>query len=453
MLDRLRLFIADRIMPAAPQRFRRFDAAGGGRRANGFGFFGRTSTEVSGAASIVRGRARALAANNPFIAQGVANWVGALIGPGIVPAGDADAVALFSRWSDNADADNRTNFSGLQEAMARALIVDGEAFMQVIATDAGVRLRLLPAEQVDESRSMELADGGHVVGGIEFDATGERVAYHVLPARPTDLFATYAAPVRVPADAILHVFKPLGIGQARGISWLAPIVIPAFELDAIVDALAVGVKVAALHAGFLIDANGAGGPFDGDTDLANVSLEPGTIRRLPAGFDIKFNSPEHAKETAAFLRFNLQMLAAGLGLPEHLLSGDLSQASYSSLRAGLLPFRARVEATQYNALVPQLLAPVWRRVIGDAVLRGEIDAIPRVDWLPPRPGQVDPLKDVEATIAEIEAGLTSRAKAVAERGWSIDDLDAEIARDRARETALGLSFPVTAKQNTDSANA
>ena len=451
MLDRLRSRLADIVRPPQPARFRRFDAAGGGRRASGFGFFGRTQTEVSSAASIVRSRARALAHNNPFVANAVGNWAGALVGSGIVPAGDADAVRIWNDWQDDADADGRTDFAGLQEAVARSLVIDGECFLQVLTTDAGVRLRLLPAELVDESRTIELQGGSYVVSGVEFSAEGDRVAYHVLPVRPTDQFSTYAAPVRVPAEDIIHVMKPIGVGQVRGVSWLAPIVVAANEFDAIVDALAVGVKISALHAGFLTDQNGTGTPFEGDSDLSNVSLEPGTVRRLPPGWDIKFSSPAQAQEVASFLRFNLQMLAAGLGLPEHLLSGDLTGANYSSLRAGLIPFRQRVEAIQYNTLVPQMLRPIWRRVIGFAALGGEIGAVPRVQWLPPKPLQVDPAKDAEATVAEIAAGLTSRSKAVAERGWSIDDLDAEIAADRAREARLGLSFgaPAAKKEVTD----
>lgn len=420
-----------------PQHTRRFDAAGGGRhRGSGFGMFGRTQMEVSGAAVTVRSRGRSLYANNPYIRNAVDNWGGSLIGPGIVPTGDADAVALFMEWADVADTDGRTDFWGLQADIARSLVIDGEAFIRVLATDDGLRLQLIPAELVDESRTAELADGGYIVSGIEFNASGERVAYHVMPAKPSDVFATYAAPVRVPATEILHVFKPLGVGQVRGISWLAPIVVPANELDAIVDGLAVGVKIAALHAGFLIDLNGSGEPFDGD----DISLEPGTLRRLPTGVDIKFSSPQQANEVASFLRFNLQMLAAGLGLPEHMLSGDLTNANYSSLRAGLLPFRQRVEQLQYHTLVPQLLNPVWRRVMTLATLTGDMETLPKAEWLPPAWQQVDPEKAAKADAAELAAGLTSRRKLVAARGWAIADLDAEIASDRAREKSLGLTF-------------
>ncbi|ADP71986.1 phage portal protein, lambda family [Rhodomicrobium vannielii ATCC 17100] len=417
---------------------RRFDAAGGGRRAHGFGSFGRTQTEVSGAAYQVRSRARYLYANNPWIRQGVDNWVGSLVGCGIVPAGAAEAVALFNQWADEADFDGRTDFFGSQSELARSLVVDGEAFLQVLVTEAGVRLRAIPAELVDESKTVESPNGGYCVSGVEFNSDGQRVAYWIRPSKPTAAFESYAPPVRIPASEILHIFKPLGAGQVRGMSWLSPITISANEFDGIVDALSVGIKIAAMHAGFLTDLNGAGEPFEGN--LSDISLEPGTIRRLPQGFDIKFSSPEQASETAAFLNFQLRQLAAGLGLPDHMLSGDLSNANYSSLRAGLLPFRQRCEQVQYGVLVPQLLNPIWRAVMNFALLSGELKSVPHCEWLPPALMQVDPAKAAQADKLELEMGLTSRRKLVASRGWSVADLDSEIASDREREASLGLTF-------------
>jgi len=422
---------------------RRFDAASNARRTSGFGTTHRIGSEVASAAPLVRARARYLATNNPHVANGTANWVASLVGSGITPTSpDPEQIRFFNRWAQVCDFDARTDFWGLQAAIARALVVDGEAFLRLVYVDDALRLQLLPAEQVDESKTCELSNGGFVVNGVEFDSIGRRVAYWIMPVRPTDQFASFRAPVRVDAAEILHIFCPLGAGQVRGISWLAPIAVPAAELDATVDALAVGIKVSALHAGFVIDANGSGAAFDGTqsgTEL-DVSLEPGTMRVLPPGLDVRFNTPAAATETAAFLRFSLQALAAGFGLPEHLLSGDLTNANYSSLRAGLLPFRARCEQIQYGCLVPQLLNPLWQRVQVAELLAGNVTEISQVEWLPPRWQQVDPAKDVEATVAEIDAGLVSRKQAVAERGWNVEELDAEIAADRQREQALGLSF-------------
>ena len=59
--------------------------------------------------------------------------------------------------------------------------------------------------------------------------------------------------------------------------------------------------------------------------------------------------------------------------------------------------------------------------------------LPRWEW-------VDPLKDARAEIEQIEAGLKSRTLAIAERGYDAEQVDAEIAADKAREQALGLTF-------------
>jgi capsid protein len=62
------------------------------------------------------------------------------------------------------------------------------------------------------------------------------------------------------------------------------------------------------------------------------------------------------------------------------------------------------------------------------------------NWLPTKWDWVDPLKDANAEIAQIEAGLKSRSQAIAERGYDAEQVDREIAAERARERALGLDF-------------
>lgn len=416
-----------RAKPDAPAR-RSFDAATGGRRGFGMRRFGPINREVAAAGATVRDRARHLAANNPLIASGVRNLATALTGSGIVPTSRARSKAArrrfareWERFIRQADADGRTDFYGQQGAVARALIVDGESFCQILDGPDGMpQLRLIPAEQVDESMTRPLDGGGYVVSGIEFDAAGTRTAYHVFPHKPSDLLMTYAPPVRIPADQFLHIFEPIAAGQVRGVSWLAPVILPAAEFDQLCDALLTGAKIAAMFAGFIVNQNDTSGgdPFDGE-DMP--SLEPGTLHRLPGGFDVRFSTPQQAQQTGEFVKAQIRQLAAGLGVPSHWLDGDLTGANYSSLRAGLLPVRARCEQVQYLTLAPQLLDPVWREVFPD-----DEDG---ADWLPPAWQQVDPLKQVQADAAELEAGLTSRRKLIAARGWTIEDVDAERAAD------------------------
>ena len=87
-----------------------------------------------------------------------------------------------------------------------------------------------------------------------------------------------------------------------------------------------------------------------------------------------------------------------------------------------------------------------------AVVAGAID-LPDYDrrrreylacgWLPPKWDWVDPLKDARAEIEQIEAGLKSRTQALAERGYDAEQVDAEIAADKAREQVLGITFGST----------
>ena len=58
------------------------------------------------------------------------------------------------------------------------------------------------------------------------------------------------------------------------------------------------------------------------------------------------------------------------------------------------------------------------------------------NWLPTKWDWVDPLKDANAEIAQIEAGLKSRTQAIAERGYDAEQVDARNRpRPRAREAA------------------
>ena len=440
---------------AAPVAVRSFDAAAGGRRGAGFGrHFGSHGTETLAAAIPTRGRARHAHANNGYVRNAVEAIVAEAVGAGVEGNSaypDKDVAALIDKSFSDADldAEGRTDFRGMTAAAVLAEIVDGEALFVAENRDGRTVWRQYPAEALDETDTRDLGDGGYVVAGVEFAANGTRRAYHFRPQRPTDLFPTAQDSIRVPAEDVIHIFRQLGPGQVRGISQLAPILLTVSELDQALDAMLVGLKISSMFAGFVTDTTNMGGAGEAfpEADGGDISLEPGVVRVLPGGTDIKFAAPEQAKESIAFAKLTLGQIAAGLGVPQHLVDGDLSQANYSSLRAGLLPFRAKVEQYVYHTLVPQFLNPIFQRFVTDEYVAGRLDvadlaAARKVEWLPPRPMQVDPQKDMEAARAALEMGLTSRRQAVAQLGWNVAELDREIADDRAREAELGLSFSV-----------
>ena len=188
----------------------------------------------------------------------------------------------------------------------------------------------------------------------------------------------------------------------------------------------------------------------GGVDLA---LEPGTISSLPPSADIVFNKPPDDPNFVPFVRSHLEAIASGLGSTYAAISGDYSQADYSSLRAALVEHRRYIEQLQYQIIVPKICKKVWDRFIKAAALAGLIPVdffsnpaqYLAVDWLPSKFDWVDPAKDVNAEVEAINAGLKSRSQSIAELGYDAEEVDLQIKADHDREKALDLSFAVPTK--------
>jgi len=441
---------------------RAFEGAAGGRRWSGFVD---TPSAVSamhgGRATLVR-RSRSLYLNNALFCSAVTAWVSGLVGTGIKgqPGHPADAVReglglAFEAWTDESDAEGRSDFYALQALVALLVVRDGEAFVVEEIDEAGrLRLRVHDADMVPGDLTADLGGGRFILQGIEVDAAGKVVAYHFRRDNPGLPFVASFGAVRVPAERVRHVFRRDTAGQLRGVPWGAAVLLRLADYDAAVDAQLVRQKVAALLTGFVTSPEGTGDPMSSGGSptggTVDVSLEPGEMKILLPGQEVQFSEPAKiGAEAIDFLTLTRREIAAGFGLPAHLLDGDLTEANYGSLRVGLIEFRRRVEALQHHVLAFQMLRPVWRTWVTLEALSGRLaapdfarDPAPYLaaTFVPPRADWIDPRSDVDAEIAAINAGLGSRRQAVAARGIDVEALDREIAADRAREARLGLDF-------------
>lgn len=457
-------FIQERIARLFPARS--FDGASGGRRWKNAAAMPVTIAAQLGARRTLAERARYYSANHPLAASGVEAWVSALVGTGIKPQSahpDAAVRALinakFEASTDHTDPEGAQDHYAQQALAVRRMVIDGECFALLENTTGGLCVRLIDAEQIDGALHRELPGGARITAGIEFTATGRRVAYWMFEDRPgLPTMRGYQA-VRVSAQDVLHLYRLDTPGQVRGISWFAPVLLRLLEHDQSIDAQLTRQKLSAMLTGFVIDANtdAFSGENKGNGQL-EVSLEPGTMQRLDPGQDVKFSDPANVgAEVLGFFTMTAREIAAGLGVPYETLTGDLSGVNYSSIRAGLVQFRRRVEAIQHHTVVHQFVRPIWRRFVTTEILRGRInapgferdpEAYLAATFYPPKQDWVDPAKDVDAELAAIAGGLKSRRQSVAERGMDLEVLDAEIAADARRATAMGLDFSATQKKGT-----
>lgn len=412
------------------------EAGGGGRRWEGAPVLQRPPAMIEAARGLTRARAAALTLNSAYGNRIVESWATALAGSG------------WQARSRHPDAATRRYLNDAFEALAnpallmlvRAVVRDGEAFVQLtVGADSEFRLRHLPGEQIDAALTQPAADGGRIVSGIEFDTMEQVVAYHIMRDLSGAPFATAIDTRRIPAADMLHIFDPLFPGQVRGISWLAPALSKLRDRDDTSDAMLMREKIGSMLTGFITDPDGTAAGLGETTDddgKIDVSLEPGAMRIIPPGADVKFTSPAAGLTQAVeFLRAQDREIAAGVGLTFEMLTGDLGEANYSSARVGLLDFRRRAEMLQRNLIEGQFLRPLWRRWIEWQALSGAIPADRLADYLAVRfvsPGWpwVDPRNDIQADVLAIEAGLKSREEVIATRGRDIDDVDEERARDR-----------------------
>lgn len=446
---------------------RAYEGARQGRRTEGWIAGGTgANAEIAPALHRLRDRSRDLVRNNPYATKAVQALVSNMIGTGLQPRARAAtpdiarlADRLWLQFSAQCDADGLTDFAGLQALMVRSLVESGEVLVRFrdrrVEDGLAVPLQcqVLEADHLDSWKSEDLPDGGFILQGIEFDAIGRRRAYWLFPRHPGELRGVgSAASQRVPADRVLHLFDRLRPGQVRGVPWLAPVILKLRDLDDYDEAELVRKKIEACFAAFVTGAEDEQTLGQARIDASGSrieSFEPGMIEYLEPGKDVKFATPSSAGGYAEYMRMQLHAVSAGVGLTYELLTGDLSQVNYSSIRAGLIEFRRRMEALQWQLLVPGLCRPVWQRFVVAAQAAGRLpEGEITADWTAPRFEAVDPLKDIQADVLAVRAGVMTLKEAIARQGYEPAQVLAEIAATNAELDALGLVLDTDPRRST-----
>lgn len=402
-------------------------------------------------AGAVRVKARSLVQNVPYVTSGVDSLVANVVGTGIMPrslSGSAkDIDNLWDAWGADADADGERDIYGLQAAAMRAMEVDGEVLVRLRPRrpDDGLpvplQLQLLEIDWLDTTKN-GLHEGNTIIGGIEYNALGRKVFYWLFDQHPGDMqtFRITRTSRPVPADRIIHLYNPQRPGQGRGFSRLAPVISRVRDLQLYEDAelqrknLETRLGVIASGDATLL-ANGQDAP-----DLSEIkktgslgSLPSGGIINTPAGVNLTLVEPKALPGYVDYVKHQLHLIAAGMGVTYEMLTGDVTEVNFSSARVALLEFRRNAEQFQWLTLIPKLCLPIWRAFIDAAYLAGKLQRVDyAVDWSTPKWDYVNPVQDVSADLDEISGGLSSFSEKLRRRGYKPELVFQELKSDMER---------------------
>lgn len=409
-------------------------------------------------ARTLRTKARALVQNVPYVRAGLEGLVAATVGTGIVPRStgrEKDVLnPLFADWSKVCDADGRYDFHGLTKAADAAMEQDGEVLVRLRwrrPTDnlpVPLQLQLLEIDWLDDSRSGTY-NGNRIINGIEYDMLGAVAAYWLWDQHPGEIAAVRgkSQSQRVPADSIIHLFAPERPGQGRGFTRFASVISRVRDLQLYEDAeLArknLETRLSVLASGDITQMENpaslgqAGEQATGARDLGD--LGGGTVVGMPAGMNFTVVEPKAAPGYVDYVKYQLHLIAAGIGVPYEMLTGDMSGVNFSSARVRLLDFRRAVQQQQWLVLIPKLLVPLYGAFVEAAYLAGKIRHRDKsVDFSPPKWDYVNPEQDVKADQAEIGAGLSTISEKLRQRGYDPDVVFAEWKSDFDKLSELGI---------------
>lgn len=437
-------------------------ASGSHRNANRRYRAGDANTAVLSGAKKLRYAARDLERNNPLAARGFSVLTSNVIGTGIIPSISGIAAqetrdglqTLVNAHCDTPSVDiaGRQNLYGLQGVAFHAAVRDGESLMvrRRASSAAGLplpfQIGVYEADHFDDRVHGRLANGHFALEGIEFDAAGRAVAYHLYDHHPGDMSRFLpATSTRYLAADVVHLYRVDRPGQAHGISWIAPVLVRLGDSEDVKDAYILRQKIAACFAAFVKRNPVAGDPENVGSDRSAAgnrieTVEPGLIEYLEPGEEVSFGTPPVVGDIEPFFRVNNRDVAVGLGMTYEALTGDLSGVNFSSGRMGWLEFYRNIATWTEHMVLPQMCAKIGHWVLDALRLAASVPEGAGIMWTPPRREMIDPAAELKAAAQASRDGLGTRSRMLRSLGFDPEVVDQERAEELAREQRLGLAY-------------
>lgn len=459
------------------QNFRRFEGAKTNRLTGAWTTVStKLDAEIKNDLASLRARARDLSVNDDYARKFLAMVVANVVGPNgftlqsqvIDPNGQSDSAArkaieaAYWDWCrvGNCETTNKLSFNDFCRLYARTLARDGEVLVRRIRDskfEYGYKLQFLDIDRLDIQYNDSLANGNMIIMGVELDTYGAPIAYWLLSRHPGEYMVSQKNTVvreRVPVSEIFHNYIADRPEQTRGFPWMAAAMQSMKMLAGYREAAIVAARNGASKMGFFVSPDGTANALaDGQDDAGEftTSAEAGTFDVIPQGYQFQKYDPDYPTQNFdSFVKSCIRSISSGLGVAYNGLANDLEGVNFSSIRAGVLDERESWMVIQ-NHMIETFLRPMFNDWLEMALLKGKcvmpngsklpagkLDKFLVHQWQGRRWQWVDPLKDIEASLAAIRGGLSTPQIVAAQMGLDIEDVIDSLAQANAMAKAAGL---------------
>lgn len=429
-------------------------------------------------AATARAMARDMERNYDIVAGGLKLLVNRVVGPNGISVEPRprrmdgsindefarELLELHEDWSRQPEVTGTTDWVMCQQLSGLSLFRDGEIFAQTIEgpvpyLDHGTRvpfsLEMLEADHcpLDFRQDTPVVDGG-----VERNAWGRPVAYHMYRQHPGGLRPTGLGPdtlKRVPADRMLHVFLRSRWSQLRGISILVSALGRFQDIQEYENNEMIAARIAsAISAYIKRDVNSAPDMQPIESGEKRVlQLRPGQIMdTLLPGEELDLLNPNRPNPNlGAFRRDQHRAAAAGMSVSASSLSKDYN-GTYSAQRQELVEQQPEYELLT-RWIVARFNRPVWERFVRTAILAGLVkvpadvrpETVAQATFRGPPMVWINPVHEADGLERMVRNGFRSAASVIGERGGRLADTYAELERERKLAEKLGLVLQCDAR--------
>ena len=416
-------------------------------------------TDVIPELETLRDRSRDLYRNNSIARGAIQNQITNVVGAGLklqpridrnllnlsdVEADEWESIAEreFNLFVKNCDASNRSDFYEIQEIVLKSILTSGEIFVLLPQKKESkiiydLRIQLIEGDRIDTP--LNQTTNKNIIGGIEIDKWGAPIAYHISDGYPQD-FIGQIKYKRVLARGssgkinVIHLYNQDRPGQKRGLPYLSPVIDILKNLTRYSESVLQRAIIQSYLTVFVRSETGElpDTPFLTDdqklTDTektVNMELGPGAVVPLMPGESIETVNPIGPdNKYDEFYMTNLKLIGMALEIPMEVMIKHF-QSSYSAARAAFLDFWRTVK-TRRSWLSRKFCQVIYEEFLIEAILKGRLiapgffddpiyrDAWSKAQWNGPSPGQIDPIKEVEAYILQRDNGFITNQDASAQ---------------------------------------